>query len=151
MRHVGQLVITGTVSRHKLLSAYGIDLALKADSIYDYSKTLDPTLPNSDYYIASLIEQSAMQLNCACETLAELQKQMTALSEQLSEYNAVMEMFGVGKVLAPQLIAVIGDTLRFHSRKAITAFAGLDAPPYQSGNIDVKFRKHFQTRLSTFT
>ena len=62
------------------------------------------------------------------------------LSEQLPEHNVVMEMYGVGKVLAPQLIAEIGDTRRFHSRKAITAFAGLDAPPYQSGNIDVKSR-----------
>jgi len=42
--------------------------------------------------------------------------------------------------LVPQLITEIGDTRRFHSRKAITAFAGLDAPPYQSGNIDVKSR-----------
>lgn len=111
----------------------------KADAIYDYSKTLVPTLPNSDY-IAALLAQSATQLNCSCETIAELQKQMTALSEQLPEHNVVMEMYGVGKVLAPQLIAEIGDTRRFHSRKAITAFAGLDAPPYQSGNIDVKSR-----------
>ena len=49
-------------------------------------------------------------------------------------------MFGVGRVLASQLIAEIGDTRRFHGRKAITAFAGIDAPPYQSGNIDVKSR-----------
>lgn len=111
----------------------------KADAIYDYSKTLVPTLPYSEY-ITALMEQSAKQLNCACETLSELQKQMTSLSEQLPEHNVVMEMFGVGKVLAPQLMAEIGDTRRFHSRKAITAFAGLDAPPYQSGNIDVKSR-----------
>ncbi len=111
----------------------------KADAIYDYSKTLVQTLHNSDY-IAALTEQSAKQFNCACETISELQKQMTALSERLPEYNMVIEMFGVGKVLAPQLIAEISDTRRFHSRKAITAFAGLDSPPYQSGNIDVKSR-----------
>lgn len=45
----------------------------KADAIYDYSKTIVPTLPNSDY-IAALLAQSAAQLNFACETLAELQK-----------------------------------------------------------------------------
>lgn len=28
----------------------------------------------------------------------------------------------------------------FTARKAITAFAGLDAPPYQSGTVDVKSR-----------
>ena len=112
----------------------------KADEIYNYSQTLVPTLPNSTY-IAVLIEQSAKQLNSACETLSEIQKQMTALSEQLPEHDVVMGMYGVGKILAPQLMAEIGDTRRFHSRKAITAFAGLDAPPYQSGKIDIKSRR----------
>ena len=111
----------------------------KADEIYNYSKLLVPTLPNSDY-ITVIVEQSAKQLDCTCETLTELQNQMTKLSERLPEHDVVMEMFGVGKVLAPQLMAEIGDTRRFHSRKAITAFAGLDAPPYQSGNIDIKSR-----------
>ena len=44
-----------------------------------------------------------------------------------------MAMYGVGKVYGPQLMAEIGDTRRFRNRRAITAFAGLDAPPYQSG------------------
>ena len=65
---------------------------------------------------------------------------MTVLSEQLPEYDVVMEMFGVGEVLAPHLMAEISDARRSHSRKAIAAFAGLDAPLYQSGNIDVKSR-----------
>ena len=56
------------------------------------------------------------------------------------EYDTVIGMYGVGRVLAPQLMAEIGDTRRFHGRKAITAFAGLDAPPYQSGTVDIKSR-----------
>ncbi len=83
----------------------------KADAIYDYSKTLVPTLPNSDY-ITAVREQSTKHLNCACETLSALQKQMTAISEQLPEYDVVMEMFGVGKVFA-QLIAEIGANRMF--------------------------------------
>jgi len=50
-------------------------------------------------------------------------------------------MFGVGKVLAPQLIAEIGDITRFHSKRALTAFAGLDSPPYQSGQFESRERK----------
>ena len=46
-------------------------------------------------------------------------------------------MFGVGPVLDPQLMAEIGDVLRFHSKKALVAFAGIDAPPYQSGTVNV--------------
>ena len=43
-----------------------------------------------------------------------------------------------GEFSHPQLIAEIGDTRRFHNREAITAFAVLDTPPYQSGTVDVK-------------
>ena len=52
----------------------------------------------------------------------------------------VMEMFGVGPTLGPQLMAEIGDVRRFHSKKALVAFAGIDAPPYQSGQMDVRSR-----------
>ena len=40
----------------------------------------------------------------------------------------------------PQLMAEIGDVRRFHSKKALVAFAGIDAPPYQSGQMDVRSR-----------
>ena len=49
----------------------------------------------------------------------------------------VMRMFGVGPALGPQLMAEIGDVRRFHSKKALVAFAGIDAPPYQSGQMDI--------------
>ena len=44
-----------------------------------------------------------------------------------------MEMKGVGESIGPRLIAEIGDPRRFHSAKALIAYAGIDAPPYQSG------------------
>ena len=87
-----------------------------------------------------LIEQSVNQLNSILETLAAIRNEMDRLSSQLPEYNTVMDFYGVGTVLGSQLMAEIGDTRRFHNRKAITAFAGLDAPPYQSGTLDVKSR-----------
>ncbi|WP_367279942.1 IS110 family transposase [Bacteroides sp.] len=46
----------------------------------------------------------------------------------------VMEMPGVGDILGPRIIAEIGDIRRFHSASALIAYAGLDAPPYQSGD-----------------
>ena len=51
-----------------------------------------------------------------------------------------MGMFGVGSALGPQLMAEIGDVRRFHSKKALVAFAGIDAPPYQSGQMQVRSR-----------
>ncbi len=112
----------------------------KADGFYDYAGTIIATLPNSEC-IRTMIEQSANQLNCACETVSAIRKCMTETAEQLPEYDTVIGMYGVGEVLAPQLMAEIGDTRRFHNRKAITAFAGLDASPYQSGMIDIKSRR----------
>ena len=58
----------------------------------------------------------------------------------MPEYPVVMQMFGVGPTLGPQLMAEIGDVRRFHSKKALVAFAGIDAPPYQSGTMDVRSR-----------
>ena len=37
-------------------------------------------------------------------------------------------------------MAEIGDVRRFHSKKALVAFAGIDAPPYQSGQLDIYSR-----------
>lgn len=34
----------------------------------------------------------------------------------------------------------IGDVRRFHSKKALVAFAGIDAPSYQYGQMDVRSR-----------
>lgn len=65
---------------------------------------------------------------------------MDRLAKQLPEYDTVIGMYGVGPVLAPQLIAEIGDIYRFRNKKALIGFAGIDAPPYQSGTVDVASR-----------
>ena len=76
-----------------------------------------------------LVEQAISQLQTT-----------SSLAASLPEYPVVMGMFGVGPTLGPQLLAEIGDVRRFHSKKALVAFAGIDAPPYQSGQIDVRSR-----------
>jgi transposase len=87
-----------------------------------------------------LVEQAVLQLRATSAALLTLQKEMQALASSLPEYPVVMQMFGVGPVLGPQLMAEIGDVRRFHSKKALVAYAGLDAPPYQSGTVDVRSR-----------
>ncbi len=52
----------------------------------------------------------------------------------------VMRIFGVGPSLGSQLMAEIGDVRRFRSKTASVAFAGIDASPYQSGQIDIYIR-----------
>ena len=45
-------------------------------------------------------------------------------------------IYGVGNITGSQLMAEIGDVRRFHSKSALVAFAGIDAPPFQSGNFE---------------
>ena len=87
-----------------------------------------------------LITQAIIQLQTIEEALAALKHEMNELSASLPEYNTVMSFYGVGEVLGAQLIAEIGDVSRFESKKSLIAFAGIDAPPYQSGTVNVQSR-----------
>ena len=87
-----------------------------------------------------MMQQAITQLQTVTQTLAALQQQMQSLAQKLPEYPVVMQMFGVGPTLGPQRMAEIGDVRRFYSKKALVAFAGIDAPPYQSGTMDVRSR-----------
>ncbi len=87
-----------------------------------------------------LVEQAVSQLQATSAALAALRNEMQSLAASLPEYPIVMGMFGVGPALGPQLMAEIGDVRRFHSKKALVAFAGTDAPPYQSGQMEIRSR-----------
>lgn len=82
-----------------------------------------------------LVEQAVAQLRATSAALAALKHEMQSLASQLPEYPVVMDLFGVGPTLGPQLIAEIGDVRRFYSKKALVAYAGLDAPPNDSGDV----------------
>ena len=85
-----------------------------------------------------LITQAIVQLQAIEEALAAIHKEMNRLASSLPEYSTVMALYGVGDVLGPQLIAEIGDVQRFKSKKSLIAFAGIDSPPDQSGQVDKK-------------
>ena len=87
-----------------------------------------------------LVEQAVAQLRATSVALTALKREMLTLSAQLPEYPVVMGMFGVGPTLGPQLIAEIGDVRRFYSKKALVAYAGLDAPPNDSGDVTGKHK-----------
>lgn len=87
-----------------------------------------------------LVKQAVALLRTVSSAKAALQNEMDALAASLPEYPVVMDMFGVGPKLGSQLMAEIGDVRRFHSKKALVAYAGIDAPPYQSGQLNVHSR-----------
>lgn len=97
--------------------------------------------------VKCLITHAVVQLNSIIETISAIQSEMLTLASQLPEYPIVMQMFGVGPVLGPQLMAEIGDVRRFDRKQSLVAFAGVDAPPCQSGTFDSKNR-HISKRGS---
>ena len=104
----------------------------KSIFLYSTAKSLVAPLPKNDS-VKGLITIAVSQLNAVNESLAATHKEMLRLATALPEFNTVLAMRGIGKVLGPQLIAEIGDVRRFERKRSLIAFAGIDAPPFQSG------------------
>lgn len=60
-----------------------------------------------------IIVEAAKQLTAISRSVELYRSEMNRLAEMLPEYPVVMQMFGVGSTFGPQLIAEIGDVLRF--------------------------------------
>lgn len=111
----------------------------KAAQIHAYSRTQVSALPMTDSVIKIVVE-SAKLLNSTLETLASIKNEMDKLASTLPEYETVMSLYGVGRTMCAQLIAEIGDIRRFEHSKSLIAMAGIDPPPNQSGQVNVKSR-----------
>lgn len=66
--------------------------------------------------------------------------QMQSFAKTLPEYSVVRNMPCIGDTLAPRIIAEIGDVRRFKNKHSLIAYAGIDAPPYQSGSFNASER-----------
>lgn len=106
----------------------------KACAIYAEASGHIGVMPKSET-TKLLVEQAVSRLRATSAAHAALKHEMQSLASVLPEYPVVMDMFGVGPTLGPQLIAEIGDVRRFYSKKALVAYAGLDAPPNDSGDV----------------
>lgn len=110
------------------------------EKIHAAAKNAVATFPKNDS-TKLLITQSVDCLNAVYDSLQLLREELVRLAAMLPEYDIVMSMFGVGPVTGPMLMAEIGDVSRFTSKRALVAYAGLDAPPYQSGAFEAKSRR----------
>lgn len=109
----------------------------KAEEIYAAALELVPVLPKNDL-TKLIVKQAIEQLDIASKALEELRALMNETASKLPEYPVVMEMNGVGPSLGPQLMAEIGDVMRFNHKGALAAFAGVDPGVNQSGNHEQK-------------
>jgi len=112
----------------------------KAERVYSAALKCLPTLPNNDF-AQTLVIQTVNQLNNLCQTVAEVKAEMSKLASALPEYDTVLAMHGVGKTLAPQLIAEIGDIRRYPKRSSLARFAGIEPPENQSGTYNQHSRR----------
>jgi len=105
----------------------------KAKEVYELAGSGIPTLSSKTPSTKMLVMEAVRVLREIDNILMKILARMKELAKTLPEYPVVRAMGGVGDVLAPKLIAEIGDVRRFHSGKALIAYAGIDAPPYESG------------------
>ena len=105
----------------------------QAIAIYQLSKNNIPTLKSSTPSTKMLVLQAVKSVRDAEFTLSLIISQMQEIASALPEYSVVRNMKGVGDVLSVRLIAEIGDVRRFRNGSALVAFAGIDAPPFESG------------------
>lgn len=109
----------------------------KSSEIYAVACEQVPTLPK-DNHIKFLVTEAITQLNAISRTVEALRSEMQSLAQSLPEYPAVAAMYGAGDTTAAQLIAEIGDVRRFKGKQSLSAFAGVDPSPNQSGTREAK-------------
>lgn len=105
----------------------------KAIEIHNLAMKSIPTLSSTTSTTKTIVREAVRVLKEIDATLYKILTLMQEIASKLPEYKIVRGMNGVGEILSAKLIAEIGDIRRFHSGKALIAYAGIDAPPYQSG------------------
>lgn len=111
-----------------------------ASEIYELAKISIPILPCNDS-TKIIVQQLAQTLLVVDETRNDILSHMDELARQLPEYELIRAMPGVGDKTVSLLISEIGDVTRFKNKHSLIAYAGIDAPPYQSGKFDATQRK----------
>lgn len=112
----------------------------KAAEIFALAQNGIPTLPNSQS-VKIAVSEAIKLIHSTEESRNTILTQMQSLCKTLPEYSIVKDMNCIGDVLAPRIIAEIGDVRRFKNKHSLIAYAGIDAPPYQSGTFNASERK----------
>ena len=107
-----------------------------------------PVLPNSPVTKVVVLEAVRVlhEIEISRDTILA---QMQELAKSLPEFSVIREMPCIGDTLAPRIIAEIGDIRRFKNKHSLIAYAGIDAPPYQSGAFNATER-HISKRGNSY-
>lgn len=120
----------------------------KAAQIFALAQNGIPTLPNSiSTQIA--VSEAVKLIQSINESRNTILAQMQEFCKSLPEYYVIREMHGIGDTLAPCIIAEVGDIRRFKNKHSLIAYAGIDAPPFQSGAFNASER-HISKRGNSY-
>lgn len=111
----------------------------KAAQIFALAQNGIPTLPNS-VSTKIAVSEAIKLIRSITESRNTILAQMQELCKSLPEYFILKDMPCVGDTLAPRFIAEIGDVRRFKNKHSAIAYAGIDAPPFQSGKFNADER-----------
>lgn len=113
----------------------------KAIKIYALAENSIPTLSSKDESTKMLVLEAIRvhrEINISTDLILG---QMVEMAKPLKEYAILTSITGIGENLASRFIAEVGDINKFHSSSALVAYAGIDAPPHQSGQFISKNRR----------
>lgn len=119
-----------------------------ANEIFAMVQNGIPVLPNSSVTKIAVLEAVRMlrEIEVSRDTILS---QMQAFAKTLPEYSVIRELPCIGDTLAPRIIAEIRDIRRFKNKRSLIAYAGIDAPPYQSGAFNATER-HISKRGNSY-
>jgi len=119
-----------------------------ATKIYDLAKVTLSSRPSNEYSqlaVTSCVDALILIIKTSSSIITEMDR----LARELPEYEIVSEMDGVGIKLTSRIIAEVGDIRRFKNAGSLIATAGIDSPPYQSGQYEAQIR-HISKRGNRF-
>ena len=120
----------------------------KAAEIFALAQNGIPVLPDSQS-VKIAVSEAVRMIHSIEESRNTILAQMQEICNTLPEYSVVKDMDCIGDTLAPRIIAEIGDVRRFRNKHSLIAYAGIDAPPYQSGKFNASER-HISKRGNAY-
>ena len=103
-----------------------------AEEMYSLANECIPSSPcNESTQLA--VSNCVLLLQNLEEITNNIIAKMDELARRLPEFETVSNMTGVGNKIRARLIAEIGDVRRFKNSNCLIAYAGIDVPPFQSG------------------
>ena len=107
--------------------------ALIKETVRESPLVHEAQIPVLTYYVDLILHLQ--------ETLADMRTQMRELARLSPNYLLLLSIPGVGEVTASVILSEIGNIDRFHSKKQLIAYAGLDPSVFQSGKFTAKNNK----------